>query len=99
MAARRSADKRAAPCLGPADSVVQIRLPGQKADHPVQPAEQDLSAAQVADSLDPQAQVSDSVEQRTLREVHDMEREVEGEPPLAEQAGLPASPVRRGHNQ
>ena len=87
----RVAQHRAAAGFGPADRVVEVRLPRQRADDPVQPAEHDLAAAQVADALDPQARAlglgraapppgraRDGAEGRV-------------EPPVAEQAGLQAA--------
>ena len=85
--------------LGPADRVVEVGVAGQRPDEPVQPAEHDLAAAQVADPLDPQPERPELRQQGPGRHVDEVARKVEREPAVAEQPGLEAVGVRDRDHQ
>ena len=74
-------------------------MPREQADKAMDPAEDNLAAAQVAHSLDPQAEVLDLGQQRTRAEVDKMARQVERKPVVAEESGLKASRIRHGHDK
>lgn len=61
----------------------------------MQPTEEDLAAAQVADPLDAQAAGVESIQQRTARQMDEMPGEVQAEPAVAEHARLDAARVGR----
>lgn len=100
-------ERERAPCgrdgpalsLAPANRVQQIRSPGKGADKPMQPAEEHLAAAHVADALDGHPELLDPAQERIRGQVHDVERQVEREPALSEKAGLRATPVGDGDNE
>jgi len=85
--------------LAAADGVVQVRVPGKPADKTVDPSEDDLTAPQVANPLDPQPQGLDLGQQRRRAQVDEMARQVEGKPAIAEGTGLQARRVGHGHDE
>lgn len=85
--------------LDAADGVIQVRLPGKLADEAVDPAEDHLSAPQVADSLDPQPQGLDPGQQRRRAQVDKVARQVEGKPAIAEGPGLKAGRIGHGDDK
>ena len=85
--------------LAAADGVVQVRVPGKPADKAVDPSEDDLPAPQVADSLDPQPLSLDRGQQRRRAQVDQVAGQVEGQPAIAEEAGLEAGRIGHGDDQ
>ena len=65
----------------------------------MQPAEDDLAAAVVRDPLDRDGVAGEPAQQRARRDVHQVAREVEREPTVAEGLCLPGAGVGDGDDQ
>src|SRR5581483_10468654 len=70
-----------------------------EAHEAVQPADRDLAAAQLRDALQLESEELEAGHEALPGEVHQVTREVEREPAVAERRGLEAVAVRHGYHQ